>query len=479
MRLSGPVEKPGFFWLPQDQENQVPGILRISKSGEATLEISYSYNPVLSLLSEPPLGHSPVGSPIDRICGIAGNSRLTLDRCFRVSGSQVSGDGVSTSTIRAEYAFLGVNFEEGEIVTFSSVQFSVEGLDEWLRISGFHTSEDWAEKRTAIDFTLPDEINHHLPDGFDLKLSFSATLPAITAAMEARIVQKAHITLIPGDLRPLDDFLTLVLRLHNFLRLAIDKPISVDSVTGYSKEKTGSLAEGKTYQIPIKLFFQGPPYAEEKPETLWFRMLFSRRDVADQLEGMLCTWLKNYTVHESAFNLYFASISGASTYLESKFLSLVQGIEVLHRRAFPGTQMGKDEFAELLDMAVCAIPPDRREWLQDRLKYANELPLRRRIKQMVDPFKHSFGEARKRKSFVSKVTDTRNYLTHYDRALASRAVEGKDLWNLCLKLEALFQMHLLRLMGMGIDSIRSIANENQALRFKLGMEDSEPSERSG
>ena len=478
MRLSEPVEKPGFFWLPQDQENQVPGILHISKSGEVTLEISYFYNPGLSLLSQPPLGHSQVGSPIDRICGIAGNSRLTLDRCFRVSGNQVIGDGVSTSTIKAEYAFLGVNYEEGEIITFSSVQFSVEGLDEWLRISGFHTSEDWAEKRTAIDFTLPDEINHHLPDGFDLKLSFSATLPAIPAAKEARIVQKAHITLIPGDLRPLDDFLTLVLRLHNFLRLAIDKPISVDSVTGYSREKAGSLDEGKTYQIPIELFFQGPPYAEEKPQSLWFTMLFSRRDVADQLEGMLCTWLKNYTVHESAFNLYFASISGAPIYLESKFLSLVQGIEVLHRREFPGTQMAEDEFGELLDNVLRAVPCDRRELVQAKLRYANELPLRRRLKQMVDPFMESFGETRKRKSFISKVTDTRNYLTHYDKALASKAVEGKDLWNLCLKLEALFQMHLLRLMGMDIDCIRSIANENQALRFKLGMEDSEPSQRS-
>ena len=38
MRLSEPIEKHGFFWLPEDTENQVPGILRISESGGITLK---------------------------------------------------------------------------------------------------------------------------------------------------------------------------------------------------------------------------------------------------------------------------------------------------------------------------------------------------------------------------------------------------------------------------------------------------------
>ena len=54
MRLSEPIERPGFFWLPQDPEHQVPGILRVSKSGRVTLEISYFYNPSLTLLNAPP-----------------------------------------------------------------------------------------------------------------------------------------------------------------------------------------------------------------------------------------------------------------------------------------------------------------------------------------------------------------------------------------------------------------------------------------
>ena len=41
MRLSEPIEKPGFFWLPEDAENPQPGILHISESGRVTLTISH------------------------------------------------------------------------------------------------------------------------------------------------------------------------------------------------------------------------------------------------------------------------------------------------------------------------------------------------------------------------------------------------------------------------------------------------------
>lgn len=73
MRLSEPIEKHGFFWLPEDAKNQVPGILRISELGEVMLEISYFHNLRLSVLKNRPLGYPPSGSEdrnLKRIIGI-------------------------------------------------------------------------------------------------------------------------------------------------------------------------------------------------------------------------------------------------------------------------------------------------------------------------------------------------------------------------------------------------------------------------
>ena len=57
MRFSEPIEKSGFFWLPEDAENKVPGILRISELGEVTLKISYIYDLSLRTLNKQGIRH--------------------------------------------------------------------------------------------------------------------------------------------------------------------------------------------------------------------------------------------------------------------------------------------------------------------------------------------------------------------------------------------------------------------------------------
>ena len=71
------------------------------------------------------------------------------------------------------------------------------------------------------------------------------------------------------------------------------------------------------------------------------------------------------------------------------------------------------------------------------------------------------------KSFISGIVDTRNYLTHYSSDLQSSAVKGKNLIFLNEKLEALFQLHLLRLMNLNSDEISEIANNHYSLNVKL------------
>ena len=472
MRLSEPMEKSGFFWLPEDAENQVPAILRISKTGEVTLEVICFSDPNFGpyVFKERRLGDTPdedIITSIDRIVGIIDDGLITLDDCFYVNPLGHWLGETSTSIIHAHFAFIGFHFEEGEEVTLSKLTFSVEGLDEWLLISGIRRYHNLEEKSVSIHFDLPQEIAFHLPDGIELKLTFSWYTHDVTNVTEARITQKAYISLVSEKLRPVEYFLDLVFKLHNFLCFAIDKTVSLDSIIGYSSEKA-----------QIEVYYQSTPFSEEKSKIYLPDMLFSYRGLADQIEEILTKWLESYKIYEPAFNLYFASVSSGQRYMEWKFLSLSQGIETLHRRNYKETQMSEEEFKNLVDTILQTIPQDRKDWMARKLKYANELSLRKRIKQMIEPFKNLFGNQKKCRSFIDKVVDTRNYLTHYDSGLATKAASGEGLWKLCMKLEALFQLHFLQLIEMDLESIRSIVNENYALRNKLGLEDQEPSEES-
>ena len=475
MRLSEPIEKTGFFWAPEDAENRLPGILRIAETGAATLEM---FGLSKGLLSRRPLDDpflSQRDETANRIVGVVGkNESVTLERCFRRGWNSNFG-GLWTSTIRAECAFIGAIYEAGEDITFSKVRFSVEGLDEWLRVSGIHVDHNWDEKSASIGFDPPKEIALPLPGGIEMKFDFRWTLPGFPSITEARITQKAYISLISTELRPPDDFLALIFKIHNFLCFAINRTVSLESVTAYSTELTKEREDGSTDESPIKVYYESLPRSEVKPKIRLPDMLFLYRGVEKEFEEILDRWLKSYEISEPAFNLYFASKSGAHKYLDRKFLSFVQGIETLHRRNSQETLMPEEEFSNLLDTMLKNVPHDRRAWVEEKLKYANEWSLRKRISEMVEPFQDFFGSSSERKHFISKIVVTRNYLTHYDSEIEDQAASGEDLWILCRKLEALFQLHFLRIIGIKDEDIATIVKGNFDLRDKLGIEPPEPS----
>lgn len=469
MQLSKPIEKPGFFWLPKEPRNRLPGVFRISESGEARLEVFCLSDPIQFLISE---DQNP-----NRIVGIIGNELITLDEC--TYGDRSLQGSVLISTIYAKRALIGFNYGKEEKITFSKIEFSVEGLDEWLPIfdlQGKYNSKDASIHDISIHYSPPKEISLNLPDGIRLKFIFLSN--TYHDRIKISINQKAYISLISEKLQPIEYFLELVFKVHNLLRFAIDETVLIDSITGYSNEITQELEEGKNSEVPIEIYYQSPLHSEERPEIHRSDMLFSYQEVADEFEEILTKWLENYDIYEPTFNLYFASVSSGQKYLEWKFLSLAQGIETLHRRSSQEMEMPEEEFRKIKKNVLKVTPNEKQEWLAVRLKYANELSLRKRIKQMIQPFKDLFGNGKERDSFIRKVVDTRNYLTHYDSGLETKAASGEDLWRLCMKLEALFQLHFLRLIGMNIESIKSIVNKNATLRDKIGLEYQELSEES-
>ena len=455
VRLSEPFEKSGYFWLPGKTENRLPGVLRIAETGQATLEVIGIFGDTVAALNEtsPALG---------RIVGVIESGDLvTLERCFYKKGN-ISLGGISKSTIYANFVLSGVQYDEGEPITFSKFNFSVEGLDEWLMVSGLRVEHNWDDRSVSIHFTPPKEIELQLPDGIGLAFTFDWTLPGAPIVTEAKITQKAYISLTSESLRSIDDFLAVVFKINNFLCLATDEIVSLDSATAYSHKITRSM-----HEVPIKVYYQSIPLSEMKPKVQWHGMLFRHRDIATQLEPILNNWLNNYETSEPAFNLYFASKSGAHRYLEGRFLSLAQGIETLHRRNSQKTLMVESEFNDLVAAVIKSCPRDKQECLKTKIEYANELPLRQRLRQMLEPFMELYGDSKQRKHFIGKVIDTRNYLTHYDARLSQQAAGGEELWKLCMKLEGLFQLHFLRLIGLNGESINTLVKENHALRSKL------------
>jgi hypothetical protein len=143
--------------------------------------------------------------------------------------------------------------------------------------------------------------------------------------------------------------------------------------------------------------------------------------------------------------------------LEPDFLFLVQAVETYHRRTSDETDLPEEEHKVRLQQILDAVPSDYKSWLKEKLKYSNELNLRKRIKKIIDRFSDIFGNYIHRKSFTNKVVNTRNYLTHYDPELEDRtASDPIDFIDLIYKLRTILEVCFLNELQLSDEKIASV-----------------------
>ncbi|MDE0330695.1 MAG: hypothetical protein OXL41_02410 [Nitrospinae bacterium] len=475
MRLSNPIEKPGFFWLPSNPDQHYPGNLSISEAGEISLRIvhrSTATDP-WQLQSKTPIGDEP---PL--ILGIVDSTSVTLQKCTAVNDPfywwGIVEGGVSESRFRVAAAFIGAPFSDDEHILFSRVECSFESLSEWFSISGF-TPEINSDPEPAdwlLRYAQPNNIPVTLPSGIQLNFVFhpSFSLPDHkTSQLSSGISQQIHVSLEAEHPLAFVEYFDILHKIQTFLCLVMSKVTALEWVRGYSKDKL----DRWNREIPTNIFYHSQ--LQGQPNNTHVPMLYRYSDMSEDFDTTILKWFESYETIQPAFDLYLSSKIGAHKYLTGIFLSLVQSLETLHRRTSDDTEMETDEFEQLHSVIIEATPPEKRDFVESSLEYANEISLGRRLKQLIRPFRDVFGTSSEVKSFVRKIVVVRNYLTHYDKAAESEAKQiiERDLYDICLKIDALLQLQFLLFTGMDVDRIRSMAKKNHLFRHRLALNESD------
>jgi len=460
MRLAENYKRSGFFWLPGKEERKIPGELLVFDGGKAQLEI-------VGLFDDSIAGRNK-GEDISRIIGeIEKDGLVTLDNCFYLQRS-LSFGGISRSKLRVNRVFCGVGYERDEKVTLNSVVFSVEGLQEWVAISGINVSYGDQFDTATISYTRQNDITYSLSDGFKLHILFSYMLPGMPHLAEAKISQKIYLKLTSDEDRDFEDFIKIVHHITYFLCFAIDATVTISDVVATSSEVVQEFAGGVKQPAKIRLFYSSLPFSIEPPKIEADRILFRLIDIAANAERILNNWINAFLVIRPAIGLYFSAVSGTHQYLDGRFLALAQGLETYHRRTSSETLMDTLEFRSLVAKLLWGCDKGKRKWLRSRLMHGNEISLSQRIKRIIEPYKEHLGNTRQRNKIIRGLVNTRNYLTHYDEKTEEQSSKGLGLWLLCQKMEAIFQLHLLQQLGFTKPEIENILENNYKLSQKLG-----------
>lgn len=423
MRVSEPLDVQGLFWLPEKPDDEIPGRLTVTGSGDVSLRLQGMFG------DTPSIEHNE--HPV--ILGVTERGKqVTLVSCYERDKS-LHFPGIPVVDIHVHRLLIGYHFSKNEDLLFSKVYFHVEGLDEWLGVSGISTKYDREKQEAEIAYKRPQQIDYLLDNEttFSVRFSWTATLGS-KYTFKATITQKAVLCLEMPDCRKLSELLDYVGQINNLFCLAHDQPVALTSVHVSRPDIVEGVGKEKR-PVEIEVYCASRPHPDLSPKIHPPFMLFPYQEVQSNFGSILSKWLDGYRQLEPAFNLYFSATTAKHAFLETQFLFLVQGLEALHRR-IGGSKNGK---------------------------------LRKRLAELLAPLAKHFGDHEQHEMLVNDIVNTRDYLTHYIPELESQAKTGTDLWRLCTKMEVLFELQLLRQIGFSSDQIDRIVNGNYRTKEKL------------
>ena len=456
MRIKEEFKRSGAFWLPSSPENQIHGTLSISDGGDVKLELpqpldaniqaQFGYTDLNSL--NPILGHVEKDGPI------------RIDRCYRIEQKRsiVQGGYMASDVVMATRVFMGFPYAEDVSSRFNTCSFSIEGIDEWVGITGIEVDHRPEGRALTISYDKPTDISLNLQNGMQLLITFAWTFPGFPTNKRAEVSQKTYFRLIAPNPCELDAFISVTQKVTSFLCFVMNEIVCLDRMSVTSDSHRQEIGEGHTVAIPVNVYCSSWPYTKNEPAINELDILFKYKDIQSRAENIINKWIVNYEQIAPALDLYFLAKAGTLPSWNTQFLTLVQALEALHRRTSDEKHMDENEFKEIRKILVNKCPKKERSWFADKLNHANELTLRNRLERMTDPFSKFMGDDNKAQ-LIDKIVKTRNYLTHYSSDLESEAAKGEVLQFLCSKMNALFRLHFLKLIGFDEQEIDEVVDK--------------------
>ena len=424
MRIKKEFKRTGEFWLSSTPDTRIHGTLSISDGGLIELE-------TIGFFAD---WKESLNIDLKRIVGYIQKDRsiplipVTLDNCtYKTIPTPV---GIPKSSIRVSRAFTGVQYDEDEVPSFNTLTFSVEGIDDWIEISGVRVEYPSEKRSTTILYEPQEDFSLNLDNGMQLLITWCPSLKYLINK-EAGIREKIYFKLISQEARELDEFTSIVRKITEFLCFAINQIVSLGSICATSDDLTQEIGDSKTEPVPINIYSPSWPYSKDVPQINLYNMLFKFKEIQNDAERIINNWIKSYEQYDSAFRLYFLAKMGAQTYLEEKFLTLAQGLEAYHQKII-----------------------------------SRQVSLKDRITNIIKPFKDLIGIDENQQELIDSIVHTRHYLTHHNPSREPRAEKGVNLWPLCMKMELLLELHFLQLMGFSREKIDSIIDNCPELKRK-------------
>ena len=466
--IPNPVELIGEWQIPSESEPlTISGALSWS-SQRATLALQGSFSPLRGAVHAGDVRTYPavhgVTTGSEYISMLQASSAGT-GMSFGAAGMRQSERLVSSWVIVGAHVF--------QETLYSEVSVRIPGLQLWLcRSCLSHTLTAPAD---GGPFSLQYRLDRVPEEVFEVP-NISSTFvfgygwsTSGNTRSEISIQTSAYVRIRPSTPKDLEWYFEQIGKTTTLLSLVSGSPMAPDQVSAKLAD------DGPDVQILVAL--REARYCNFQNHNDFFML---RDNAGIALEEIINRWFEIYDSVAMPSQLALSVLSSEKLWLHVEFLSLTQALEGLHRAILSGLYTTEEQY-EGTRKALCnAIPQhvasDHNDALRARIKYGNEISLRKRLAALVerlpiDMRKHILGgDGSVPQSWVA----TRNYYTHWDEASKGAVLDGVEMHRSHVRMRHLLRALYLNLIGIPASaiatSLRNACNESQYLTQLNNME---------
>lgn len=370
-----------------------------------------------------------------------------------VTSRSIGMPGIATITFSIKYCLKGEWLTLDELA-FNSASISSSNLKYWFNISGFDNYQN-SQELTSIEYRIPDPIVFYEKDNIKFVILFIRETQIFRPKHEFNINQSTKILIKQeGGMFDFENLWEYIFSIKSFFTLSYFSQAAVQSI------------QLKRDNTKLELYHS---WLEDEIEDKKVRtdFLFTYQQVEHNFLSIFNNWVNLNTTIKPVINILEETFGNKNIILENRFLNVIQGIETFHRRLRNNEKILPTEYKSKVDSIVSTTPAEHAKWLKEKLSFANEPTLNERLDDLfaeipVALLNHLFPNF---KQIIKDTKNSRNYYTHYNHKLESKALKNIKLFYLTEKLKVFLLIILLKEIGFNETDLSSIIKESSYFLF--------------
>lgn len=283
-------EYKGFWFLPDNPETRIPGILYFEANKKIRLELIGGFETYIQEIFN--------SKTIEVIHGITNkNERISLLICHGYSSVNFPSE-FHTSNYTCQYFVKGKHLSSIAELTFDKIQVNLTSLYEWhpsgIIRNTIELSKDGrlTEAVVSINKNYSWEEIVEIDSEYTLKISGIGNFNSSFDNSEYNFSQNTIIEISnKGSKKSFEEFLNKVELFKQFLSLATLSPINYTEITFFDNSDYQELKDGDKILTPVLLNFIEEKEASIKKES--FRYLFVHADIKTVFPYIIKRWYQS------------------------------------------------------------------------------------------------------------------------------------------------------------------------------------------